>query len=182
MSPKVGRTMLGAFGGADGGKDLLEGVALDERFAGVVVLFELTTFCRMESESVSGGAVRFVLEPDGSVELDRPDGLEVELDVVTATGAIFAAPLIESFVFDGATTGASGSPSRSITSSSSPACVTCLAPCAALNEKNDVQEALFSTESSSMGFRPEIADAISASRGVDSSGMTVDALVRGGEV
>lgn len=175
--------MLGAFGGAEGGKDLLEGVALEDRLAGVD-LFASITFCRIDPESVRGGAVRLVLDPDGSVELDRPDGFGGGVGATTAALSFFATILAGFFsVFGGDTTGASGSPSKSITSSSSPTCiVNLLAPCAALSEKNDVHEDRFSTESSSIGFRPDIAEAISASRGVGSSGMTVDALVMGGEV
>lgn len=82
--------MLGAFGGAEGGKDRLEGVALDDRLA--VVLFESVTFCRIEPESVSGGAMRFVLEPEGSVELDRPDGLEGRVEPLLGAALLVAVP------------------------------------------------------------------------------------------
>jgi hypothetical protein len=173
--------MLDAFGGAGGAKDRLDGVALDERLA-VVVLADVITLRRIEPESVSGrfGVVLFSLEPDGSVELDRPVDLEGGVDAA-ATTTSWTCPLAgaASAVTD-ATAGASGSPSKSMTSSSSSCIVTLLAPYAALSEKNEVQDALLSTESSEIGFRPDITDDNSASRGVGRSGMTVDVLVRGG--
>jgi hypothetical protein len=116
--------MFGAFGGAGGGNDRLEGVALEERLV-AVVLVEVITLPRIEPESVNGrfGVVLFALEPAGSVELDLAVGLGVMM-------AFLAIPLAgATSAVAGAMTGASGSPSKSITSSSgSPCIVTCLAP------------------------------------------------------
>jgi len=168
--------MLGAFGSGKGGKDRLEGLALEDRLGWV----DGTTFPRIEAESVSGGfGVLPVLEPGGSVELDLPAGLEEGLGTTTGTPPLFPTPLAamaSAVVAAGATTGALGSPSRSITSSSGPSCtVIRLDTWTVLNEKKEVHEALFSTESLDIGFWSDIAEVNSAIRD-GSSGMVVEAL------